>query len=1014
MADPEVCCFITKILCAHKGRMALDALLREIALSEEQLCEVLQAAGPDRFVVQETEGSRWVVATTRARVCRRKFCQRPCENLHLCKLNLLGRCNYSQSQRNLCKYSHEVLSEDNFRVLKNHELSGLNQEELAVLLVQSDPFFMPEICKSYKGEGRQQICSQQPPCDRLHICEHFTRGNCSYSNCLRSHNLLDRKVLAAMWEHGLSVDVVRNIQDILNSKHARGRKHPPARRAPPSNRRDVGYRDRSKSRDRFFQGHQEFFPPADASCQRSCTSSPDITSSRPPPDDVVVEDLAHEFTHLGSQDSSPPSPVSPKTTSFAGTGQMEANHRFSENSSREGLFYGNLGNTRPVSDSMPTSNQKEPTSCVNGQGPGRESVFSHCPPGTFPLKITSLFSSDCVDIKGESGNHKVPHFSFFNKTVDETATDPSSTRSSSYKTTASRQREESLHTTPDNGTSRGNQQATGKIAEDDPDMVFVSGHTYPNTYWSTKYVPNMLNDSVKVTDKTTDGAKTGAISSSLRVAAKDDKDVFASESQSQRTQGFLKPGEATAPAQVSSPPTVSPSSSDRAIACGIGGHSSAHISVTPAAGFTTRRTQDSALYSSSNVTSTTSSKIDDGSEEICLDYLYKGCQPNKKCSKVHFHLPYRWQILLSNTWIDLQPMEKIEKAYCDPNNSIFSVGSHNISFQEMSCEFHPIRRLSTPSSCTKSVTSVFATKWIWYWKDKSGDWIQYGEKKDNQQISNITSSYVESLFLSYPRGIVQFKAGSEEYELSFPGMIQTNTASKTQKDVARRPQFVSSQDVEELLKGPGCELAPSRLEPVTSNVPPSDHPPLLPNGYKLSIISERLPEYTMISESFKASMKNFKIEKIRKIHNPELLDAFQRKKAKMKNANEKILFYATNRSHMDSICANNFDWTLHGTHDTKYGKGNYFAKEAICSHKNYLCDDKNVVMFVARVLVGDFIEGNMAYTCPPPRFSDPETRYDSCVDTRLNPSIFIIFQKDQIYPEYVIEYTETDKACVIS
>lgn len=44
------------------------------------------------------------------------------------------------SPRNLCKYSHEVLSEDNFRVLTNHGLSGLNQEN-DVLLLQSDPFY---------------------------------------------------------------------------------------------------------------------------------------------------------------------------------------------------------------------------------------------------------------------------------------------------------------------------------------------------------------------------------------------------------------------------------------------------------------------------------------------------------------------------------------------------------------------------------------------------------------------------------------------------------------------------------------------------------------------------------------------------------------------------------------------------------------------------------------------------------------------------------------------------------
>lgn len=103
MADPEVCCFITKILCAHGGRMALDALLDKIALSEEQLCEVLEAAGPNRFAVLETCDragvTRSVVATTGARICRRKFCKKGCGNLHLCKLNLLGRCHYSHSDR---------------------------------------------------------------------------------------------------------------------------------------------------------------------------------------------------------------------------------------------------------------------------------------------------------------------------------------------------------------------------------------------------------------------------------------------------------------------------------------------------------------------------------------------------------------------------------------------------------------------------------------------------------------------------------------------------------------------------------------------------------------------------------------------------------------------------------------------------------------------------------------------------------------------------------------------------
>ncbi|XP_035953289.1 zinc finger CCCH-type antiviral protein 1 isoform X2 [Halichoerus grypus] len=755
MADPEVCCFITKILCAHGGRMALDALLEEIRLSEGQLREVLEEAGPDRFVVLETgdkEGvTRSVVATTRARVCRRKFCQRPCEDLHLCKLNLLGRCNYSQSERNLCKYSHNVLSEENFKVLKNHELSGLNKEELAVLLVQSDPFFMPEICKNYKGEGRRVVCDNYPQCERLHICEHFTRGNCGYTNCLRSHNLMDRRVLAIMREHGLSSSVVQNIQDICNSKHS-PKKHS-GHRAPPAYRRDPAYRGRSKSRDRSFQGSTEFLPSASAPTPKPCTPTPNQIGHRPPPDDVPVEDLAHKFVRLGSQDGPQPSLVPPQVDNLRGRDQVGGSQRFSENGSPEDLCYGD---------------------------------------------------------------------------------------------------------------------------------------------------------------------------------------------------------------------------------------------------------QDSA----SDVESTGSSRmVDCGSKEICLDHLRRDCQV-ESCNKVHFHLPYRWQMRIANTWMDLQPMEDIEKAYCDPQIRTFSIGNKDIDFQKMTCNFNPIRRISTPSSVTALTNFVFATKWIWYWKNESDTWVQYGEETGDQQASSIDSFYLETIFLCHPMAVVPFQAGSRSYELSFVGMIQTNVASKTQKDVVRRPTFMSYKAVEQMKSGLNYQPAQTPSDPLSSTLLPQWD--FGSSGYELLEIDNRCPEYAMISEYFKTSMKNFKIEKIKKIKNTKLLNIFERKKMKMNNRMEKLLFYATSRIHVESICKNNFDWILHGTGETKYGKGIYFTKDAIHSHKNCQGDTKNIVMFVARVLVGDFTQGEMGSTGPPP------PPYDSYVDIRLNPSVFVIFEKNQIYPEYVIEYTELDKSCVIS
>lgn len=71
-------------------------------------------------------------------------------------------------------------------------------------------------------------------------------------------------------------------------------------------------------------------------------------------------------------------------------------------------------------------------------------------------------------------------------------------------------------------------------------------------------------------------------------------------------------------------------------------------------------------------------------------------------------------------------------------------------------------------------------------------------------------------------------------------------------------------------------------------------------------------------------------------------------------------------------------------------------------------------MFVARVLVGDYIKGNAAYVRPPRKCADGLWFYDSCVDDELNPSVFVVFEKHQIYPEYIIEYkAEVTRACKV-
>ena len=84
--------------------------------------------------------------------------------------------------------------------------------------------------------------------------------------------------------------------------------------------------------------------------------------------------------------------------------------------------------------------------------------------------------------------------------------------------------------------------------------------------------------------------------------------------------------------------------------------------------------------------------------------------------------------------------------------------------------------------------------------------------------------------------------------------------------------------------------------------------------------------------------------------------------------------------------------------------GSYFARDASYSDK-YSRAQRGLrrVMFVAHVLVGEFTAGSCSYVRPPSK-STGKSLYDSCVDRIRDPSIFVVFEKHQIYPEYIIDY----------
>ncbi|XP_033888392.1 protein mono-ADP-ribosyltransferase PARP11-like isoform X2 [Acipenser ruthenus] len=200
--------------------------------------------------------------------------------------------------------------------------------------------------------------------------------------------------------------------------------------------------------------------------------------------------------------------------------------------------------------------------------------------------------------------------------------------------------------------------------------------------------------------------------------------------------------------------------------------------------------------------------------------------------------------------------------------------------------------------------------------------------------------------------------------------------------------------------------------------------------YQLIHLQEDTNEYKEVARLFKNTM-HVCITAVKRIQNLDLWEFFCRKKAQLKRRNqgaeieEKMMFHGTSHENIEAICTNNFDCRLNGSHGTVFGKGAYFARDAVYAAKFCKTSENhgtilkkhdvapNVFqaqphfksLFLVRVLVGSYTLGKSHYCRPPSKDMSYINFYDSCVDDVNNPKIFVIFDNNQIYPEYLIEFT---------
>ncbi|KAK3517526.1 hypothetical protein QTP70_012612 [Hemibagrus guttatus] len=156
------------------------------------------------------------------------------------------------------------------------------------------------------------------------------------------------------------------------------------------------------------------------------------------------------------------------------------------------------------------------------------------------------------------------------------------------------------------------------------------------------------------------------------------------------------------------------------------------------------------------------------------------------------------------------------------------------------------------------------------------------------------------------------------------------------------------------------------------------------------------------------------LKAVYRVQNVDLWELYCKKKSQLmrikgqSDIEEQMLFHGTGKNNLHNICLYNFDCRLSNSkrHGHVLGKGTYFALHAayanMYSRSHRQQGDKTQIMFLARVIVGKYRLGDSDF-CKPDGDQN-ENLHDSCVDDTLYPRIFVVFDSNQIYPEYVLEY----------
>ena len=273
----------------------------------------------------------------------------------------------------------------------------------------------------------------------------------------------------------------------------------------------------------------------------------------------------------------------------------------------------------------------------------------------------------------------------------------------------------------------------------------------------------------------------------------------------------------------------------------------------------------------------------------------------------------------------------------------------------------------------------------WYYVDPGST--------DHEEYDKQTNVMIEKAYSKKEKSVI-FLLGDEECEIVFDKMQETNLNTNEMIKVIRKdlkaevsvPEYWEPQPKD----ANGKELV-VHLVTLNSNDP------------------NQKDEFKKISDHFQQTASQQKVLQIQRVQNPSLFKLYLLKKQSLDNkngSNEKFLFHGTKGDRLHEInkagLNRNFAGTINGN---AFGRGVYFARDASMSvgYAPAMSSGQRY-MYYTRAAVGQYAVGNTNMIVPPKKGGGDDDSYDSTVNNATNPTIFVLFNDNQYYPEYLITF----------